>query len=226
MHLVWTGMNYRSGWQILTVSQVRTFLPGIRILGCPPDLCLHRGLQPTQPEPLREVGHAPGRHVHGICVFRQWCRRQSYLWKYDAVCDLEIRMGGKTTLFSKGLIIRNQFRTRKICGIHFVLRWQLLYCRKSSSPLMRHQFWYPFTGENAINWLRTVIVRKDKKYVITQETLNSTLSEDGKWMFQEYQDLREQMAYISEEDMFVSSMITISAFWKYPFCEKKTRYCS
>ena len=69
---------------------------------------------------------------------------------------------------------------------------------------MRHQFWYPFTGENAINWLRTVIVRKDKKYVITQETLNSTLSEDGKWMFQEYQDLREQMAYISEEDMFVN----------------------
>ena len=32
----------------------------------------------------------------------------------------------------------------------------------------------------------------------------STLSEDGKRMFQEYQDLREQMAYISEEDMFVN----------------------
>lgn len=32
----------------------------------------------------------------------------------------------------------------------------------------------------------------------------STLSEDGKRMFQEYQGLREQMAYISEEDMFVN----------------------
>ena len=32
----------------------------------------------------------------------------------------------------------------------------------------------------------------------------SMLSEDGKRMFQEYQDLREQMAYISEEDMFVN----------------------
>ena len=32
----------------------------------------------------------------------------------------------------------------------------------------------------------------------------SSLSEDGKRLFQEYQDLREQMAYISEEDMFVN----------------------
>ena len=32
----------------------------------------------------------------------------------------------------------------------------------------------------------------------------STLSEDGKRLFQEYQDLREQMSYISEEDMFVN----------------------
>ena len=32
----------------------------------------------------------------------------------------------------------------------------------------------------------------------------SSLSDDGKRIFQEYQDLREQMAYISEEDMFVN----------------------
>ena len=32
----------------------------------------------------------------------------------------------------------------------------------------------------------------------------SGLSEEGKWMYQEYQELRERMAYISEEDMFVN----------------------
>ena len=32
----------------------------------------------------------------------------------------------------------------------------------------------------------------------------SSLSEDGKRMYQEYQELRERMAYISEEDMFVN----------------------
>ena len=32
----------------------------------------------------------------------------------------------------------------------------------------------------------------------------SSLSEEGNRIFQEYQDLREQMAYISEEDMFVN----------------------
>ena len=32
----------------------------------------------------------------------------------------------------------------------------------------------------------------------------SSLSEEGNRVFQEYQDLREQMAYISEEDMFVN----------------------
>ena len=32
----------------------------------------------------------------------------------------------------------------------------------------------------------------------------SMLSDDGKRMLQEYQDLREQMSYISEEDMFVN----------------------
>ena len=34
--------------------------------------------------------------------------------------------------------------------------------------------------------------------------LVSSLSEEGKRVFQEYQDLREQMCYISEEDMFVN----------------------
>ena len=32
----------------------------------------------------------------------------------------------------------------------------------------------------------------------------SSLSDDGKRMFQEYQDLREQMTYISEEDTFTN----------------------
>ena len=32
----------------------------------------------------------------------------------------------------------------------------------------------------------------------------STLSEEGKRIFQEYQELRERMCYISEEDMFVN----------------------
>ena len=32
----------------------------------------------------------------------------------------------------------------------------------------------------------------------------SSLSDDGKKMYQEYQELRERMAYISEEDMFVN----------------------
>lgn len=32
----------------------------------------------------------------------------------------------------------------------------------------------------------------------------SSLSEEGKRMFQEYQELREQMCYISEEDLFVN----------------------
>ena len=32
----------------------------------------------------------------------------------------------------------------------------------------------------------------------------SDLSEEGKRMYQEYQELRERMAYISEEDMFVN----------------------
>ena len=34
--------------------------------------------------------------------------------------------------------------------------------------------------------------------------LLSTMSEEGKRIFQEYQDLREQMCAISEEDMFVN----------------------
>ena len=34
--------------------------------------------------------------------------------------------------------------------------------------------------------------------------LLSTMSEKGKQIFQEYQDLREQMCSISEEDMFVN----------------------
>ena len=34
--------------------------------------------------------------------------------------------------------------------------------------------------------------------------LVSCLSDEGKRVFQEYQDLREQMCYINEEDMFVN----------------------
>ena len=35
-----------------------------------------------------------------------------------------------------------------------------------------------------------------------------SLSDEGKKTFQEYQDLREQMAYISDEDMFVNGFRT------------------
>lgn len=34
--------------------------------------------------------------------------------------------------------------------------------------------------------------------------LLSSLSDEGKQIFQEYQELRERMCYISEEDMFVN----------------------
>ena len=34
--------------------------------------------------------------------------------------------------------------------------------------------------------------------------ITDSLSDDGRRMLQEYQDLREQMSYISEEDMFVN----------------------
>ena len=36
----------------------------------------------------------------------------------------------------------------------------------------------------------------------------SSLSEEGKRMYQEYQELRERMAFISEEDMFVNGFRT------------------
>ena len=36
------------------------------------------------------------------------------------------------------------------------------------------------------------------------KAIASGLSEEGKRMYQEYQELRERMAYISEEDMFVN----------------------
>ena len=46
----------------------------------------------------------------------------------------------------------------------------------------------------------------DIRHKATQlsKQLVSSLSEEGKRVFQEYQDLREQMCYISEEDMFVN----------------------
>ena len=42
------------------------------------------------------------------------------------------------------------------------------------------------------------------KAVQLSNQIISSLSDDGKRIFQEYQDLREQMSYISEEDMFVN----------------------
>ena len=42
------------------------------------------------------------------------------------------------------------------------------------------------------------------KAVQLEKQILSRLSNDGKQVLQEYQDLREQMAYISEEDMFVN----------------------
>ena len=42
------------------------------------------------------------------------------------------------------------------------------------------------------------------KAVQLEKQVLSNLSVEGKQMFQEYQDLRERMSYISEEDMFVN----------------------
>ena len=42
------------------------------------------------------------------------------------------------------------------------------------------------------------------KAVQLEKQIVSSLSDDGKRVLQEYQELREQMAYISEEDMFVN----------------------
>ena len=46
----------------------------------------------------------------------------------------------------------------------------------------------------------------DLRHKATQlsSQLVSCLPDEGKQMFQEYQELREQMCYISEEDMFVN----------------------
>ena len=38
--------------------------------------------------------------------------------------------------------------------------------------------------------------------------ITSSLSEDGKRMLQEYQELRERMCYISEEDSFINGFRT------------------
>lgn len=40
------------------------------------------------------------------------------------------------------------------------------------------------------------------------KAIGSCLSEEGKRMYQEYQELRERMCYISEEDMFVNGFRT------------------
>ena len=42
------------------------------------------------------------------------------------------------------------------------------------------------------------------KAVQLSDQIISSLSDDGKRIFQEYQDLRERMCYISEEDCFVN----------------------
>ena len=42
------------------------------------------------------------------------------------------------------------------------------------------------------------------KAVQLSKQIISSLSDDGKRIFQEYQDLRERMCYISEEDSFVN----------------------
>ena len=42
------------------------------------------------------------------------------------------------------------------------------------------------------------------KAVQLSNQIISSLSDDGKRIFQEYQDLRERMCYISEEDSFVN----------------------
>ena len=42
------------------------------------------------------------------------------------------------------------------------------------------------------------------KAVQLEKQILSSLSDDGKRVLREYQELQEQMAYISEEDMFVN----------------------
>ena len=42
------------------------------------------------------------------------------------------------------------------------------------------------------------------KAVQLEKQIISSLSDDGKRVLREYQELREQMAYISEEEMFVN----------------------
>ena len=42
------------------------------------------------------------------------------------------------------------------------------------------------------------------KAVQLEKQIVSSLSDDGKRVLREYQELRERMAYISEEDMFVN----------------------
>ena len=42
------------------------------------------------------------------------------------------------------------------------------------------------------------------KAVQLEKQIVSSLSDDGKRILQEYQELRDRMAYISEEDMFVN----------------------
>lgn len=98
-------------------------------------------------------------------------------YKNNVLSFIGINASGKTTLlklitFACGLLNNEPINTSECSDIldgvpeNSQVVFDLYFLANNKAT-------YPFTGGNAINWLRTVIVRKEKKYVIAQETLKS-----------------------------------------------------
>ena len=98
-------------------------------------------------------------------------------YKNNVLSFIGINASGKTTLlklitFACGLLNNEPINTIECSDIldgvpeNSQVVFDLYFLANNKAT-------YPYASENAINWLRTVIVRKDKKYVITQETLKS-----------------------------------------------------
>lgn len=98
-------------------------------------------------------------------------------YKNNVLSFIGINASGKTTLlklitFACGLLNNEPINTSECSDIldgvpeNSQVVFDLYFLANNKAT-------YPFTGGNAINWLRTVIVRKEKKYIITQETLKS-----------------------------------------------------
>lgn len=98
-------------------------------------------------------------------------------YKNNVLSFIGINASGKTTLlklitFACGLLNNEPINTNECSDIldgvpeNSQVVFDLYFLANNKAT-------YPFTEGNAINWLRTVIVRKEKKYVITQETLKS-----------------------------------------------------